>query len=106
MKTENVRLQRILEMLESSPEDSFLLFAAAQEYAKLQDYNSARNFYTELLAKHPDYTGAYLHSGKLYELQENTQAAVAEYEKGIEACRRLNAAHDLSELQTALNFID
>lgn len=106
MKIENVRLQRLMEMLKNSPEDSFLLFAAAQEYTKLQDYDSARDFYAELLTKHPDYTGAYLHSGKLYELQENIQAAIAEYEKGVDVCQRLNATHDLNELNTALNIID
>jgi tetratricopeptide (TPR) repeat protein len=102
MKTENVRLQRILEMLKSSPEDSFLLFAAAQEYTKQQDFENAPKFYTELLLLYPNYTGAYLHSGKLHELTKNESLAIAEYKKGIEICKKMNASHDLNELQAAL----
>lgn len=106
MKTENVRINRLLEMLKTSPDDTFLFFALAQEYTKQNDLSRARFYYTELLSKNPEYTGAYLHSGKLYEAEGNVQAAIAEYEKGIDICRKLNATHDSNELQAALNVLN
>ncbi len=105
MKTENVRINRLLEMLKTSDDDSFLLFALAQEYTKQNDFQQARHYYTELLSKHAEYTGAYLHSGKLYEQEGDITKAISEYEKGIEVCRKLNAIHDLNELQAALNVL-
>lgn len=105
MKTENVRINRLLEMLKTSADDSFLLFALAQEYTKQNDFQQARFYYTELLSKHSEYTGAYLHSGKLYELEGDVQKAISEYRKGIEVCKKLNATHDLHELQGALNLL-
>ena len=100
------RLEQLKEMLEKSPEDSFLLYALAQEFTKLGQTDEALKFYRQLIEDHPEYTGTYYHLGKLYERLNNTDKAVYTYRKGLEMTRRLGAQHDYSELLGALSLLE
>lgn len=95
------RLLQLLELLEETPGDSFLLFALAKEYEKLEDLDQALDYYLFLEQSHPDYVGLYFHLGKLYETLDQPDRALATYQKGMEIARAQNDQHSYSELQNA-----
>lgn len=96
------RLQYLSQLLESSPNDTFVLFALAKEYENAGADEHALVFYQRLEATDSDYIGLYYHLGKLYERLQNPQEAIKTYKKGIEAGRRAQDRHSVSELQGAL----
>lgn len=96
------RLQRILDMLQSQPEDAFLLYALAKEYEKTDQKQKALEAFLKLRSLHPDYVGFYYHLGKLYEKMGDKDKARATYEEGMERCRAVGDQHALSELQTVM----
>ncbi len=97
----NNRLLQLLQMLESSPDDGFLLFAIAKEHEGMQDFATAKRYYIQLKTLEPNYIGLYYHLGKLHEeLDENTEA-LAIYADGVHRARTLGDQHALAELQSA-----
>lgn len=96
------RLEYLQKLLESSPKDSFVLFAIAKEHESMGDLLSALSFYLQLTETDPTYIGTYYHLGKLYEQQENFEDAILTYKKGIEISRNAGDRHAMSELQGAL----
>jgi tetratricopeptide (TPR) repeat protein len=99
MKSE--RLKILLQWLDEKPNDSFLIFALAQEYHKREDYEAAIKTYRKLETKDPDYVGLYYHLAYCHVLLENNTEALEVYNAGIEIARKLNDHHALSELQNA-----
>lgn len=100
------RLELLLGMLEEQPRDPFLFFAIAKEHEKGGDYSAALDWFSQLRAHNPGYTGLYFHLGKLHERLEDPEAARAVYEAGIHFCRQAGDQHALSELQGALMNLD
>jgi tetratricopeptide (TPR) repeat protein len=101
------RLQQLLNFLESSPDDSFLLFAIAKEYEKEGIIETALQYYLQLKRSDPDYVGLYYHLGKLYEIKEDFDTAVITYQTGMEVAKKQGDKHALSELAGAkLNLVD
>lgn len=100
---QNTRLVKLLEFLESEPNDSFILYALATEYNLLNDTENAFNYYIKLVNEHPDYVGTYYHLGKLYEKQGEKDKAIDIYQKGMISARAKRDMHALSELQAAYN---
>jgi tetratricopeptide (TPR) repeat protein len=100
---QSTRLIKLLEFLESEPNDPFILYAIATEYNSLNDVDKAFAYYLKLVAEHPEYVGTYYHLGKLYEKNDNTQAAIEVYQKGMIAARSKRDMHAFSELQGAFN---
>ncbi len=96
------RLTYLTELLATSPDDSFLLFAVAKEHEKAGDTAQAIVFYEKIRAADPAYIGLYYHLGKLHEQQENIESAVAVYQQGIAAARAAGDGHAESELRGAL----
>lgn len=96
------RLPYLLQLLESAPTDSFVLFALAKEYENAADPAKALEYYLRLHAADPGYVGLYYHLGKLYEQQQDFTQAIATYKQGIETARKASDFHALSELQGAL----
>ena len=70
------RLEQIQEMLKSEPADSFLNYALALEYAKINDVRKAIELLEALLAREENYLGAYYQLGKYYEQLEQKNKAV------------------------------
>lgn len=97
----NDRLQRLLQFLKSSPDDSFLTFAVAKEYESAGDDEQALSYYGRLLEQDPAYVGVYYHLGKLYERREQYETALQTYEQGMVAAKRAGDRHALSELAGA-----
>ncbi|MDX1910675.1 MAG: tetratricopeptide repeat protein [Saprospiraceae bacterium] len=96
------RLQYLSQLLESSPNDTFVLFALAKEHENTGADEQALAFYRRLEATDSDYVGLYYHLGKLLERLKNPDEAIKTYKKGIETSRRLQDRHAMSELQGAL----
>lgn len=95
------RLDQLLELKKDNPTDSFLLFAIAKEYEKLEILDTALEYYLLLLSKDVDYIGTYYHLAKLYERKELNLEALKIYEKGILVAKKLEDQHSLSELLNA-----
>lgn len=100
---QNTRLAKLLEFLESDPNDSFILYALATEYNSLNDREKALSYYLRLVSEHPQYVGTYYHLGKLYEKDGRKEDAISTYQQGITVARSKRDMHALAELQGAYN---
>ncbi len=100
MKT-NEKLKKLEAFLEQSPRDEFILFAMAQEYSKLGEYEASIAGYEKLLEVNMDYVGTYYHLGKTLEKLSQNDRALSIYRKGIEVANRLKDQHSASELMNA-----
>ncbi len=95
------RIEKIKAMLADSPEDSFLQHALALEHIKVGNDEEARKLFENVLAKEPGYVGSYYHLAKLYERNDNNEAAIKVYEKGMEETKKSGDNHAFGELRGA-----
>lgn len=95
------RLLQLLDLLEATPKDAFLLFATAKEYEKMDDLDQALDYYKLLEQIEPGYVGLYYHLGKLQEKLDLPQEALNTYAKGMEIAKAQNDQHSYSELAGA-----
>ncbi len=95
------RIERLKDFLKTSPDDSFLQHALALEYIKIGDDALARKTFDELLQKNENYVGSYYHLAKLLERNNEREAAIAVYEKGMQKAREAGDGHAYNELQAA-----
>ena len=95
------RIPRLLELLQSSPQDNFLRHALALEYIKMDDDAKAKELFEAILSESPDYIGSYFHLAKLLERNNETQSAIDWYEKGMAAAKAAKDMHAYNELQAA-----
>lgn len=95
------RLTMLQSLHNNDPKDSFVRFALAKEYEKLNDFNKALQYYTDLKMDDPDYVGLYYHLAKLLEALDNDEAAMAIYDEGIAIAKKFKDFHALSELNNA-----
>ncbi|OFY86651.1 MAG: hypothetical protein A3F72_09695 [Bacteroidetes bacterium RIFCSPLOWO2_12_FULL_35_15] len=96
------RLQQIQEMLKSEPNDSFLNYALALEFAKSNEINKSIDLINALLEREPTYLGAYYQLGQYYEQTNDTKMAMDTYSKGIVLAKQQNNRKAESELKEAL----
>ena len=102
---QNTRLEQLKQFLLNEPEDSFLKYAIATEYIKLEQLDKALNYFTELVTTDENYVGTYYHLGKLYEKLNRKDDAESTYKKGLMIARKAGNMHAASELQQALNAV-
>jgi len=100
------RKERILTMLESDPENDFLLFALAKELENENLIEEAISTYRQLIGIHPKYIGAYYHLAKILHTNLNMEGAILVLKNGIELAKALKDLHALAELQNLLNDIE
>lgn len=100
------RIDKLLEFLQTSGEDSFLQHALALEYVKIGKDEAARDLFTAILTREPSYVGSYYHLGKLYERLGETAQAIRTYQKGMDMARLAGDKHSHNELQMALEELD
>lgn len=99
------RLERLIEFLQTEPNDPFLKYALATEYLKINNHELALKFYEDLVQNHEDYVGTYYHLGKLYEMLQRQQDALNAYEKGIAVAKKIKDQHALNELLGVYNAL-
>ena len=95
------RIEKLKQFLQASPGDSFIQHALALEYIKLGDDGTARQLFEELLDRDPSYVGSYYHLGKLLERNNDNDAAIKWYEKGMEEAKKAGENHAYGELRGA-----
>ena len=89
------------EFLQANPTDSFLQHALALEYIKKGNDEDARRLFEEILNREPGYVGSYYHLAKLLERMEQTDEAIAMYEKGMQESKKAGDNHAFGELRGA-----
>ena len=99
MKTE--RLKQLNSLLDTSPNDPFLLYAIAKEHEGIGDEANAMASYANLCTHHPDYVGTYYHYAKLLEKQEKYEEALSIYGKGMQVAKKIGDQHAHGELAYA-----
>ncbi len=100
------RLNQLLQFLESTPNDPFLLFAIAKEQEKLGDSDAALDWYLKLQETDPSYVGLYYHLGKLYEGKNELEKAINTYEAGMNVAKAAGDVHALGELAGAKLYLE
>ncbi len=100
------RVDEILKMLKTDPDDSFLTYALALEYEKEGKVKKAIKVIEELNQKDPAYLGAYYKLGQLYEAQNKLPNARRIYKTGIGLAEEKNDFKAKGELEEALWLIE
>ena len=100
------RLQQIQLMLKSEPNDSFLNYALALEYGKLNNLTEAIDIIENLLLNDENYLGAYYQLGKYYELIQNYEKAKSTFTKGMSIAKKQNNNKATGELFQALTMLE
>ncbi len=99
------RISQLNSMLESSPEDPFILYALALEHIKF-DEPKAFQYFERLLSDFPEYLPTYFHAAGLCAEMEKLTKAQEIYEAGILLAKKNSDQHALSELQNSFqNFL-
>lgn len=100
------RITQLLELIQKEPNDSFLNYALALEYAKLNETDKAITIIEEVLKRDENYLGAYYQLGQLFEQMQQINKAKETYGKGIVIARQQKSIKTLGELNTALMLIE
>ena len=100
------RLQQLQEMLKSEPNDSFLNYALALEYANIDKLEKAIEIIEALLKRDKNYLGGYYQLGKIYEQSQQPEKAIETYNKGITIAKEQKNNKTLGELNTALMLLE
>jgi Tfp pilus assembly protein PilF len=95
------RIEQLKDFLKSSPDDSFLQHALALEYIKRGDDEKAKIQFQQLLNQNENYVGSYYHLAKLLERNNDKEAAIAIYQKGMKKAKEAGDNHAYNELQSA-----
>lgn len=100
------RLGQIEIMLKSEPDDSFLNYALALEYGKLNNVKKAIEIIEKLLINDENYLGAYYQLGKYYEQAQNYERAKSTFTKGMSIAKKQNNNKAIGELFQALIMLE
>lgn len=95
------RIEKLQQFLAANPADSFVQHALALEYIKLGNDAEARKQFEALLKRDAGYVGSYYHLAKLLERNNETDAAIKVYEKGMEQAKQAGETHAYGELRGA-----
>lgn len=68
---------------------------------KKGDEETAKKLFEEVLQTDENYIGSYYHLAKLLERNEDTEAAIAVYEKGLKHAKDAGEQHAYNELRSA-----
>jgi Tfp pilus assembly protein PilF len=99
-------MQKLLAMLEKTPEDTFLLYGVAMEHKKAGETARAVDFFNRVIRIDPGYCYAYHQRGLVYESSGDLESARQSYREGIAAARNKGDAHAGEEIAAALAMIE
>jgi len=101
------RLQELEKMLDSDPENPFLIYALAREYEQKQATMQALLMYEHLVNDHPSYVPTYYHYSKLLYGAGNRVEALKMLKRGIETGLQEKDLHAVSEMKAlSANWTD
>jgi len=96
-------IARLEKMLEAEPDDTFVLYALAQEHAKAGSHDHAVTFYDRCLAVDAAYCYAYFHKARSLEALGQRDTAAETLRAGLEAAR---TANDLKAAGEIAGYLD
>lgn len=102
----NKRIELLLEMLDNTPDDTFLNYALALEYAKEERTQEAIKLLEKLIKRSKTYVPSYYQLGKLYEQTGNFENAIEIYKKGMAIAEEQKDFKTIGELEEALMIIE
>jgi tetratricopeptide (TPR) repeat protein len=100
------RLEQLLPLLAADPNDAFLRYAVAMEYAKQARHEEALAEFADLARRHPDYVAGYFMAGKTALQKGDRELAKSLYQQGIAAAQRVGDKHAASEMEADLMLLE
>ena len=100
------RLRQLQQMLERSPQDTFLLYGIAMEHKKAGESARAVEFFDRVIQLDPGYCYAYHQRGLVHESAGDLEAAKRSYREGVQAAIHKGDAHAQGEIQAALEMVE
>jgi Tfp pilus assembly protein PilF len=98
-------MQQLLKMLETSPDDTFLIYGIGMELKKSGDHARAVEHFNRVIQIDPGYCYAYYQLGQTHEATGDEEAAKRSYREGVDAATKKGDAHARSELEAALDLL-
>ena len=99
----NIRLQKLAEMLEKQPHDTFLLYAMGMEYLGMSDVNVAEKYFKQVLEVDSNHIATHYQLGILFTQQNRENEAQLVLEKGFELARQKGDLKTQNEFRSALD---
>lgn len=99
----NIRLQKLAEMLEKQPNDTFLLYAMGMEYLGMGDVNVAEKYFNQVLEVDSNHIATHYQLGILFTQQNRENEAQLVLEKGFELAKQKGDLKTQNELRSALD---
>jgi len=100
------KIEQLREFLKENPGDSFLRFALALEFIKIENFDDALKLFKLLVEEDPQYLATYLHYGNLLSATGNSSLAEKIYTIGIDIANAQNKIKARQELEQALFLLD
>lgn len=99
----NIRLQKLAEMLEKQPNDTFLIYAMGMEYLGTGDLNVAEKYFKQVLEVDPLHVATHYQLGILFTLTNRENEAQTFLEKGFELAKQKGDLKTQNEFRSALD---
>ncbi|TAE89544.1 MAG: hypothetical protein EAY81_02145 [Bacteroidetes bacterium] len=99
----NERLQKLLEMLEKQPNDTFLLYAIAMEHLSVNDKNQAEELFKRVLHIERDNVPTHYQLGMILQETNRIKEAVEMFEEGMKLAKFKGDLKTVNEFRTALD---
>ncbi len=99
-------LAQLETLLAADPRDAFVLYALAQEHAKLGHVPLAAEFYDRCVASDPTYCYAHFHKARLLADAGDRPGAAHALDEGLAAARGTQDAKALAELEALRDSLD
>jgi tetratricopeptide (TPR) repeat protein len=96
-------ISQLEKLLAIDPNDAFVLYGLAQEYAKLGDHTKALTMYDRSLVVAPDDAYTYFHKARSQQAMNQLDAARATLKAGLDAAGRTRDGKAMNELR---GFLD
>jgi len=100
------RLEALLSMLQTEPNDIFLNYSLALEYVANNSFVLAEEQFLKTLNIQGDYIPAFYHLGKLYEQQEKVEAALNYYNRGLMNAKQQKNNKAVNEFAEAIFMLE
>ena len=97
------RITELETLLETNPDDPFIIYALAREHEKQSSTLQAILMYEHLVNTHPNYIATYYHYAKLLYEAGNRNQALALIQQGIESGLKEKDMHAVSEMKALLS---
>jgi predicted Zn-dependent protease len=99
----NSRLEKLVEMLEKQPNDTFLLYAIAMEHLSVNDKNQAEKLLRAVLVLEKDNIPTHYQLGLMMQNKGNIREAIQLLEEGIKLAKLKGDLKTSNEFRTALD---